>query len=98
MVSAEYICYGNNLITPFMGKQVCEYHIPDWNSIMDVIDKLQSMGYSLSTTPWTIECFEYLSGDENLIANVEYGSPTTTKEAYFTIIVQIIEYINGLNL
>jgi len=68
-----------------------------WDWLMPVFERMNSLGYAVSTTPWTIEIHEYLSGFEELICNVEYGTPITEKEARYNIAVQFIKWYNSNN-
>lgn len=70
-----------------------KYH-SDLNWLMSVIDKMQKLGYSLTTDPHTIQVKEYLSGKEELIIHHDliYEKNSTTIQFYYDVVIDFVEW------
>ncbi len=75
-------------------KKYGEFH-SDWNWLMEVVEKIKTLGYSYTSDPWTLTIIEYLTGEEKVIINYEKDSDLSEIENLFCSIVELITWYNN---
>ena len=79
------------LINRFMGSMTNGEYRKDWNLLMTVVDRIESLGYSFEITRTDIAIRPY--ADENAFIFC-YGVKQTKKEATYNGVVEFIEWWN----
>jgi len=99
----------NKLIAEFMGATIVEADIylngdeytkydlkfhSDWNWLMEVVEKIESLGYSVNTSSSMV----YINGDNGIIKKpINIGFKITKIEAVYNACITFIEWYNEQN-
>lgn len=66
----------------------------DWNSLMEVVEKIESLGYKINN--FSINNYIYIGKDD--VASVIINEPNLTKkEAFYQAVVKFVNWYNEQN-
>lgn len=69
------------------------YH-ESWDWLMPVIEKMEGMGYCLTSDPWSHQLIEYGTGDECVVVETQFDSDNSKIKELYIIVIEFIKWYN----
>ncbi len=108
--NTEEIREGNRIIFEFMypdqahnsktacllgcpGKWMVQYET-NWNELMPVVEKMEEMGYFLTSDPCSHTLIEYSTGTECVVVETQFDINRTKIKELYIIVVEFIKWYN----